>query len=1073
VEAAFGENPYQKVQGGLGIIMQGLSRFANVVSIVGNVCGKLGMVLTVVGLLGMVFPPIGAAVSAVARVLNVVGIICDVLGFALSGILTGLNGVVLAQQIAKGASNEEKAATADMMVTEATSASSHVMSLAMTYGPGFMKGFKAASKNVIGRLFTKFKTVVGKFATKTLGPVANWAKNIGYKAGIGLEKEAKVAGSGLASKVWKAPGTALEKLRDTKLVKAVNNSSFAKGAERFAGKVDKVGWVNKIDGVGESLGKQAGAGKAASFSDRLKASAEADEDIIADRLERNAGQDAANREREKINHQITKNREVGNNEIADHRGDDGVVPQEHVRRSDAAYNRAEELERGQDAAVAKAEKEEGKEAKKEYRDGLKDKEKEERAEQKAEKKEEDRIDEFKRDPKAFQNQTETEVGRLKSTEKQLENPNLTEDEKKKLEHTAHSLEKTIDERKQIGLKASGGEAPENLWQGYKQGKEIVDNAKGIITDRDNWGWKDEKGEKLEKYSKHVEQASGHEGREEDEKEEKRDKLLEFQQEEMEHSEVAEQVDTMLLGLDEELGFEADAGDEGDGAPDAHEDEHQDEQGPAPAAAAGDGGGNEEGKSAAPVAVAAAANAASNEQAADKPVDPGELAYWPKLTGDKGEFAGSMKELYRMKQVAYAFKKQQEEARKKAYEAATNYSESGVDAEKKAEAARAHTGALHGTIDEAKNASAKAGQGTAKANEGSAKQGEGSASGNAPAQQGPDPGEKPSRWHPIKRIWWSFKKWASDKAAAAFGWIQKQIANMVLQGLCGVSMDDMRDYTEALRHRMEFSKIAGTQGVEAANRAMAEGAKTKNESKTYEQQALDDAAECDQNMADADTFAKTVEATEQDLVAEQARARAFLDNLKAAVAAERQQQAAERAKKAQEAAAAVATAGVAAPMIAPKAPKPRPQGAADGQTPAKKKEPKPVSVAATGKVKNAASYVVTKANNLVEVFADVKNRQNAKLKAALEHQPKSIREQFENISIGDKMVVELRAHTGSIASSVSTVKGANPSNAAELHANAGQVKSNAKQLDEAALHANEALNEAFKATYKKINDTQAA
>jgi hypothetical protein len=161
------------------------------------------------------------------------------------------------------------------------------------------------------------------------------------------------------------------------------------------------------------------------------------------------------------------------------------------------------------------------------------------------------------------------------------------------------------------------------------------------------------------------------------------------------------------------------------------------------------------------------------------------------------------------------------------------------------------------------------------------------------------------------------------------------------------------------------------------------------------------------------------------------------------------------------------------MFAPRAPKPRPQGAADGQTPTKKKEPKPVSVAATGKVKNAASYVVTKANNLVEVFADVKNRQNAKLKAALEHQPKSIREQFENISIGDKMVVELRAHTGSIASSVSTVKGANPSTAAELHANAGQVKSNAKQLDEAALHANEALNEAFKATYKKINDTQAA
>ena len=64
------------------------------------------------------------AVSGIARILNVVGIICEAVAFALSGVLTGLNGVVLAQQIAAGSSAEEKAATADLMMSEANDAAS-------------------------------------------------------------------------------------------------------------------------------------------------------------------------------------------------------------------------------------------------------------------------------------------------------------------------------------------------------------------------------------------------------------------------------------------------------------------------------------------------------------------------------------------------------------------------------------------------------------------------------------------------------------------------------------------------------------------------------------------------------------------------------------------------------------------------------------------------------------------------------------------------------------------------------------------------------------------------------------
>lgn len=1084
VESAFGTNPYEKIHGGLGKIMQGLSRFNSVVTIVGNVCTKLGMVLTVAGLLGMIFPPIGAIVSAVARVLNVVGIICDVIGLALSGILTGLNGVVLAQQIGKGASNEEKAATADLMMSEATSAGGHIVSLAMSYGPGFMKGFKSASKNFIGNLFKKFKTVVGKFASKALGPAANWAKNIGYKMGIGLEKEAKEAGSGVLKKVWNSPGIALEKLRDTKLIKSINNSAGMKAIERGAGKLDKIGWVNKVDSFGEELGKSAGAGKAAGWSDRLKASAKEDEKLIADSIERNAAKDAANRESAKIDREVTKQREIGNNELADHRGDDGVIPQKNIQKSDAAYAKAEDLEAGKKDAVAKAEKDEGKEARKEYEEGNKEKAEEEKADEKKEKLEEDRINEFKRDPKKYQNETAAQQGRLESAERKLENPSLSAAEKEKLEHTKQSLEKTIADRKMIPLKAGGGESFETLWDVTlgKQGKEIRGAAKGIWQNKDSWGWKDEKGEKLEKYAKNAEERSGHAAHEQDEKNERHEKIGEFAAEQVEHSGVAEHVNVMLDGLDEELGLEPDAGDadagggnEGDqdaaasddtGAPTPSNDEQKQDaqppgkQDPTPAAAAG------------PSPAPAAAPPQEEEKKEEKVPDPGELAYWPSLTV---EFASAQKQLHRMKVVAWEFKKQQAEARKKAYEAATTYSKSGEDAEKKAEHAKQHTAALQGPINEAKSNSTHAAAGSADADKGTAEQDKGKGT-KSDSQEAPDPGEKPSRWHPIKRIWWYVKRWASDKFTAVMGWIQEKIASMVLQGLCGVSMGDMKAYTEALRHRMEFSKMAGTQGVEAANRAMAESQKTKNESKSYEQQALDDAAECDQNMADADTFAQSVEQTEQEIVAEQAKAKAFIEQLKAAVAQERQEKAAEKAKKAQEAKAAAAAAAGAAPgasssatpAAAPKAPVPKSQPA--GQ-PKAKPASKPVSAAATGKVKTAASYVVTKANGLFETFADVKNRQDTNLRNALMRQPEGIRTQFPDLKVAENITTAFRTHTTSIASSLDTVKSADPSSASELQGKASQVKSSARQLDEAALQAHEALNEAFKATYKQINDAK--
>ena len=130
--------------------------------------------------------------------------------------------------------------------------------------------------------------------------------------------------------------------------------------------------------------------------------------------------------------------------------------------------------------------------------------------------------------------------------------------------------------------------------------------------------------------------------------------------------------------------------------------------------------HDEPAAAAPQTAAAAEPAEpKHEEEKEKAPDPGELAYWPKLTG---EFAQAAIELNRMKAVAYAFKKQQAEARKKAYEAATTYSKSGEDAEKKADAAKQHTAALGPTIDEAKTSGAKASEGSAHADKGSGGQG---------------------------------------------------------------------------------------------------------------------------------------------------------------------------------------------------------------------------------------------------------------------------------------------------------------------------------------------------------------
>jgi hypothetical protein len=1043
LETAFGENPYAKVQGGLGTLMQWLSKFQAIASIVGNVCGKIGMILTVVGLFGMILPPLGAAVSAVARVLNVVGIICDAIGLALAGVLTGLNGVVLAKQIGKGASNEEKAATADMMVNEATSASGHIMSLAMSYGPGFMKGFKSASKGVVGQLFAKFKSVVGKFTAKALGPVAGWAKNVGFKLGFGLSKE-----PGLMSKVWKAPEILAEKVRNTSLIKKINSSGFMQSLERGSARINSNKFITGVTDLGENAGKLVGEREKDVFGwgAKLKTSAEKDIAQTAEFAEQQAARNAANREAATIDRNISREQKLGNTEYENSVGlNTGVADERAAARGAKAYERADALEAGKGEAVQDAEKEGAKE--------YKAKEKEKLGE---EKHEEDRKEEWKRDPKRFQAETKGLETRRENIEEQLKDKNLSPEKREKLAHTSEKLEKTIDQRRQIGMKSAGGEAPENLWQGYKQGKEAWEQGH----------FKSETGEKLESYKKVVEKKSGHEDTEKFEKAERHEKVEEWTNEPGPAPRASEEVEGMLAGLDEDLGGDHEPGGHEPGGHEPSSSEPDEPASAEPAVAAEPGGHVH---TAAEPAKPAAREGGEGKSGGEAKGEGGgesdlELVYWPKLTASGGEFAKAASDLGRMKQIAFAFHKSQIEAKKKAMETVATLSKSGDDAAKRQEGTQAHVGALHGTIDEATQAGASADHGGAQADEGTSQQNKGKGSSNGKAQESPSPGDKPGLLHPIKRIWWYVKRWASEKAAAVFGWIQEKIASLVLGALCGVSMGDMKNYTNALHNRMQYSKLVGTEGVDNANKAMAEQAKAKTESKSYADQAMDDARECDQNMADADNFVKTVEATEQDLAAEQAKATQFLTELRAAVETERKKQAEEKAKaaeaaKAQGPAAPDAVSG-ASPVASGK-PSGKPDKSAAKAESKKAQTPSPTAV---GKVTNAASYVVSQANLVVQQVTTQRNDQSERLKGSVEGKSKEVRNYIKGREVGVILVDVFKAQTSSVVGSMNAVRSQSPSNAQALKTMAQQVRTQAKQLDGFTTSTSQSLNLAFKDTY---------
>jgi len=979
-------------------------------------------------------------------------------------VLTGLNGVVLARQIGKGASNEEKAATADLMMGEANAAGGHLMNLALAYGGQFMKGFKSASKGILGNLMKRFKSVVGKFASKSLGPVVNWAKKMGYKLGFGLEKAGASAAPGLLKRsatkaaswgkaAWNSPGKAIDKLKDAKWVQKVNNSGFSKALERGAGKVENSTFA-KLDGKGfEHFGKQAGEKVfTANMERKLEASAQADARAAFEASEKNAVANAGNKERAQIESNIKGERAAGN-KLYDESTAGPNLDETKAVASSGAYKRAEQLEQGEEKAVTKAETHRQKEGEKEWEKKSEEQRAEKKEAKSAKRREEQNVDEWKSDPKAFQDKTEKLEKDLEKTEKTANSTKAGARRKKEAAEKAEQIKRKIEERKDTSQIAAGKEMeekPKTLKDLYKAVKEPIDEYKEEKEGEEERLKFAEKSEAWQWGFTNKHGAGGKADAEKIETDERHEKIEHWEEHKAEETSTSGLVESMLAGLDEELGME----------PPDHEADHEAEPtGPDEAAA-----GPDEAKQAEPVAAAPAEpKQEEKKDEAPKDAETPELAYWPQLLSASGEqtFTFAAKELHRIRQIGFAFRKAQADAKKKAVEAAKTYNAHGVYAKEQEKLADAHKKETQGSKTEADGSGSAAAQSGGKADEGNAQQQKGEGTAHGKAQPGPDPGDKPGLLHPIKRIWWYVKNWVSEKAAAVFGWIQEKIASLVLKVVCGISMDQLKGYTAALHHRMDYSKLVGSQGVDKAGQSMAKSMADAGKAKSYEQEALEDAAECDSNMADADSFLQQVEESERDVAAEQAKAKMFIEQLTAAVAAEKARQEQEKQKKLTEQQAQKGgTAGANTP--APSVPTP--------STPMNKPKPgpKPLDPAMISKVKGAAKFVANQTTVVIEQLTVSKKEQRQKLKEKVSYKGKLAWVETNTRNVGDKVVDEAKSSALEITSSMGPISNASPSTLQELHQQAVAVKEKAKSVDLFSHTANEKLNEAFKATYDALS-----
>ncbi len=943
VSAVWANNPYAKVHGILGKVMQGLSAIKSVCSIVGSICGKLGMVLTVVGLLGMIFPPIGTAVSGIARILNVVGLICDAIAFVLSAVLTGLNGVVLAKQIASGASAEEKAATADLMITEANDTASGFINMAMVFGPKFMKGLMGSSKGIIASLMKRAKAAIGRVTLKLSGNVKHFATKIARKLGFAGAGARRVGGE------WKDVGK-LAKAKDwvnnTKLVKAFksapatiekvqerlmdryskSDSGWAKGmrkAEKFGvtsgAFAEKFDIEAKVGAWGEKSGKWVGnLGQNTTFGKNMAKAAERSEQQTREAVMKDGMRDAAHLEEERWKRELRQRQRDNPDHIRSKDAEQGFIAKQKGNVETQHQTAFDASEKKRLTADKLAEMKQGRVDRhnEEFRDNTPGMDGVGSRDRHMNTLNDSRTKRWELES-THRAQEEERKALMKNTKRSAEDEARLGSLNTELRELDHARKMNKLHEKEISGIASGGRPHTEYENWHDVGSNIWDATAPVlealhVKESDAW-WKGAEKTNLKdplKFDKRSAKGNaagrgGHGIYDEIATEDRRSQQADFHnfvQGGKRNSSIGAQTRSMLSGITQRA---APAPKQSAPAPTTKPvtaaptpmttptpsaaTPPPTMSAPTPTAAPTPTPG------ASPVAAAPVASMADTAKTPAAPppapapapsVDAADdggadaLPYWPSLMP---EFDKATHDFGYMRKVAVEFRKAQIEGKQKAVDTLAIYGRYNEYAKLRKEQAATHQTASQATAKDAQGNASHAGETNASANKGEQKQGE--AKGAANDRAAVDLPEPESRgfWD---RILGALKRWAKNKAAQIFGWIQEKIASLILKGLCGVSMGDLKDYAGALR-RQQGAASGVAQGADAkAGQVQQKQIKLAGDASKESQGAADAIGECDRNITDADQFMGDVTTFEQQLQQEKAHAQSFIAQVHAAAHAER-------------------------------------------------------------------------------------------------------------------------------------------------------------------------------------------
>ncbi|HTJ42538.1 MAG TPA: hypothetical protein VL463_10615 [Kofleriaceae bacterium] len=1174
VNAIWDNNPYRKSNDTLGHIMTGLSAIKHVVSIVGSICGKIGLILTVVGLLGMIFPPIGTAVSGIARVLNVVGIICDAISFVLSAILTGLNGVRLAKQIASHGSAEEKAATADLMMSEANDAAGSAISLAMAFGPKFMKGLMQKSQGVINGLLRRMKAFVGNIMTRISGTARGFATRVmrslpllngavkmrlvngvwqAEKGGIGAAIRASRVGQ-LASRVggglstaWNAPGRAITRTREY-LMNRFGTSSFALGAERFGARAGALADRMDITKIAESAGERVGnIGAGTARAQAMQEAAQAAERRNLELQASQAARDAEDLERRRLQYEMQQRQAAGANPKRDMEGNNDFMNhggRQQRRINQAGQAAADEVRDGERLATSNAAQDAANAANhqgqfagdqqgymqqvSEARTNVRNLEAQYAAQ------EAERRALLKRGESALGDAEKTRLAQLNGELSSLD--------------AARNRAAIYDER--LYAMASGGGTrapqPQNVKEvgaagagAWKAGNAFFNRGAHSWDSKESFDFKDPLKWNRSSAAGNAAGRGGHgdfgaiatesaQGQ--------RNDFHNFVQRQPQAPTVVARVRSMLANV----GHRNQQGAQGGGVPatpptvptsaptnqqapnaqaNAPASTPAPTSTPTPAPAGGGtpapqpvatGGGNgaQQIANQAPAANGGAAppggadpHAATPAPAQAEPQpqggeggagDPGandQLPYWPKLLdqGQDGTFANALQEFDFMRRVAVEFKRAQDKGKQEAVDTLATYGRYQEYAHARQAAATQHQNDTHATGQETVQAQAAAQNSQQSGDQGAQKQNEARGT-NSPTPDIPEP-ESHGFWG---RIIGRIKRWAKSKAAAIFGWIQEKIASLILQGLCGVSMGDLKDYAGALHRQQQGAQGVADQGANTAGQAAQANVTLSGNVAKEAQDAANSITQCDANIAEADRFIGDVNTFEQQVRASAAAAQAFINSIHADWQAQRAQanEAAQQAQNAPDGGAPGADAS--APAPAPDAGTPAPAGGGTDQStdpnmcgpddpqmsanpPAAPAGPPADDHADPSDIADihmAASYVGSAAEGAVHELEATKTDYHNQLVAASTNRGKGGRHAIDTAQTNaDGIVTGFRRHMDEIKHAMETISGRSSIPSSEVTSLVEAIITSATDLDHTSQDAHQRLTQAFEGTYNTVKTMQ--